>query len=100
MAYQHLRAEEREVISQMYAAGASKEAIGAELNRDASTISRELRRNGAGEFYFAVDPQNLAERGRREARAKSRKLNRPENLAYVQERLRCCWSPDQIAGRS
>jgi IS30 family transposase len=84
----------------MYAAGASKEAIGAELNRDPSTISRELRRNGAGEFYFAVDAQKLAECRRREARAKSRKLNRPENLAYVQERLRCCWSPDQIAGRS
>lgn len=100
MAYQHLRAEEREVISQMYAAGASQKAIGAKLNRDPSTISRELRRNGIGEFYFAVDAQKLGERRRCEARAKSRKLNRPENLAYVQERLRCCWSPDQIAGRS
>ena len=100
MAYQHLRAEEREVISQMYAAGASTETIGAKLNRDPSTISRELRRNGIGDFYFAVDAQKLAERRRCEARAKSRKLNRPENLAYVQERLRCCWSPDQIAGRS
>lgn len=100
MAYGHLKPEEREVISQMYAAGTSNKAIGAELGRDPSTISRELRRNGVGEFYFAVDAQKLAEQRRRGARAKSRKLNRPENLAYVQERLRQCWSPDQIAGRS
>jgi len=100
MAYRHLRAEEREVISQMLAAGASKKAIGEAVGRHRTTISRELRRNGAGEFYFAVDAQQVAERRRRAARAKSRKLNRPENLAYVQERLRQCWSPDQIAGRS
>jgi len=100
MAFKHLKPEEREVISQMYATGASNESIGAELGRAASTISRELRRNGVGEFYFAVDAQKLAEQRRRGARAKSRKLNRPENLAYVQERLRQCWSPDQIAGRS
>jgi IS30 family transposase len=100
MAYGHLKPEEREIISQMYVAGRSNKAIGAALGRDPSTIYRELRRNGGGEFYFAVDAQKLAEQRRRGARAKSRKLNRPENLAYVQERLRQYWSPDQIAGRS
>lgn len=100
MAYEHLKPEEREVISQMFEAGASKPAIAKRLGRHRTTISRELRRNGACGIYFAVDAQQLAERRRCEARAKSRKLNRPENLAYVQERLRQCWSPDQIAGRS
>jgi IS30 family transposase len=100
MAYKHLRAEEREVISQMVAQGKSNEEIGAELHRDPSTISRELRRNGSCGMYFAVVAQQFADQRRRAARAKSRKLNRPENLAYVQERLRQCWSPDQIAGRS
>lgn len=100
MAYQHLKGEEREVISQMKAAGASNEVIAARLGRSASTISRELRRNGICGIYLAVDAQQVAERRRRGARAKSRKLDRPENLAYVQKRLRQCWSPDQIAGRS
>ena len=100
MAYHHLRAEEREVISRMFAEGKSNEAIGAELKRDPSTISRELRRNGLRGMYFAVDAQQLADKRRCEARAKSRKLNRSENLEYVQRRLRQCWSPDQIAGRS
>lgn len=100
MAYEHLRPEEREVISQMFAAGASKQAIAKQLGRHRTTISREVRRNGMCGMYLAVDAQQVAERRRRQARAKSRKLNRPENLAYVQKRLRQCWSPDQIAGRS
>jgi IS30 family transposase len=84
----------------MKAAGTSNEAIGARLGRAASTISRELRRNGWREMYLAVDAQRCAEQRRRQSRAGCRKLSRPENLAYVQERLRRCWSPDQIAGRS
>jgi IS30 family transposase len=100
MAYKHLRPEEREVLSQMLAAGSSCTSIAKQLGRHRTTISRELRRNGVRGMYLAVDAQQVAERRRRMARAKSRKLNRPENLAYVQERLRQCWSPDQIAGRS
>jgi IS30 family transposase len=100
MAYKHLRPEEREVISQMLAAGASRKSIAEQLGRDRSTISRELRRNGVPGMYLAVDAQQVAVQRRRKGRAKCRKLKRPENLTYVQERLRQCWSPDQIAGRS
>jgi IS30 family transposase len=100
MAYCHLRPEEREVISQMKEAGASNEDVAARLDRDASTISRELRRNGLRGMYQAVDAQRCAEQRRRKAKTGNCKVNRPEILAYVQERLRKCWSPDQIAGRS
>jgi len=100
MAKPHLRVEEREVISQMYAAGKSKAQIGKALGRDRTTISRELRRNGLKGLYVAVDAQRLAEKRHVLARAKSRKMNRAENLEYVKEGLRKSWSPDQIAGRS
>jgi len=100
MEYHHLRAEEREVISQMSAAGKSPPAIARFLHRDPSCIRRELRRNGFRGLYCAVHAQQLAERRRAQARAKSRKLARPENREYVEERLRKCWSPEQIAGRS
>ena len=96
----HLKPEEREVISQMLAAGATRKSIAERLGRDRSTLYRELRRNGLRGLYCAVHAQTCAARRRRAARAKSRKLFRPENLAYVQERLRDCWSPDEIAGRS
>jgi IS30 family transposase len=84
----------------MLAAGKSPEAIAKVLHRDPTSVRRELRRNGFKGLYCAVHAQQLAERRRVEARAKSRKLARPENLEYVLQRLRKCWSPEQIAGRS
>ncbi len=100
MAKGHLKAEEREVISQMVAAGSSFAEIGKALGRHPSNIGRELRRNGMKGLYVAVDAQRRAEKRRVEARAKSRKMNRPENIEYVKAGLRKYWSPDQIAGRS
>ncbi len=95
-----LQPEEREVISQMLAANASREEIARTLGRDPSTIYREVHRNGMKNLYCAVHAQKRAQQRRREARAKSRKLCREESLQYVQDRLRLYWSPDQIAGRS
>jgi IS30 family transposase len=84
----------------MLAAGKSPAAIARFLHRDPTSVRRELRRNGFKGLYCAVHAQQLAARRRVEARAKSRKLARPENREYVQQRLRKCWSPEQIAGRS
>jgi IS30 family transposase len=100
MAFKHLRPEEREILSQMRAAGHSQAQIAKALGRSASTISRELKRYGYKTMYVAVDAQRGASQRRRAARAKSRKLNRPENREYVIAGLRKSWSPDQIAGRS
>jgi transposase, IS30 family len=100
MAYHQFRAEEREVISQMSAAGKSPAAIAKFLHRDPTSVRRELRRNGFKGLYCAVHAQQLAERRRCAGRARCRKLARPENREYVVQRLRNCWSPEQIAGRS
>lgn len=100
MVYRHFRAEEREVISQMLAAGRSAPEIAKHLNRHPVSVRREIRRNGLKGLYCAVHAQQRAERRRTAARAQSRKLNRPEVREYVVQRLRECWSPEQIAGRS
>jgi IS30 family transposase len=100
MTRSHLKAEEREVLSQMFAVGHTKGQIAKALGRHRTTIGRELKRNGMKGLYFAVDAQRQAVRRRIQARAKSRKMNDAENLAYVKEGLRNSWSPDQIAGRS
>lgn len=100
MAKSHLKAEEREVISQMFVAGKSRSQIAKALQRHHSTIGRELKRNGYKGLYVAVDAQRCAERRRIQGRVSCRKLNRLENLEYVKERLRQYWSPGQIAGRS
>jgi IS30 family transposase len=94
-----LSIQEREVVSQLWASGHSRQAIAARLGRDRSTISRELKRNGAANgSYSAVAAQQLALQRRRE-RPLQRKLQRPELNAAVRSRLTRAWSPDQIAGR-
>ena len=95
----HLTLEEREVIAEMQAQGASRRRIGLVLGRDPTTIGRELRRNRCVGHYWASQAQKIAERRRSQARANSAKMNRTEVAAYVQEKLRKRWSPEQIAGR-
>jgi IS30 family transposase len=90
---------ERERVSQMHDAGASKAEIATELSRARSTIGRELQRNSMTGEYSAVAAQGLA-RQRRRQRPLVRKMDRPEVGDFVRRRLVCAWSPDQIAGRS
>jgi len=52
-----LSAQERESISRGLASGASYRAIGRELGRSASTISREVGRKGGPEKYRAYDAE-------------------------------------------
>ena len=94
-----LNMREREIVSQLWAAGHSRKAIAERLGRSRSTISRELKRNGAADgSYSAVTAQEQAVRRRRQ-RPLIRKLERPELNAAVRSRLSREWSPDQIAGR-
>jgi len=94
-----LSMREREIVSQLWAAGHSRKAIAERLGRSRSTIGRELKRNGAADgSYSAVTAQQQAVRRRRQ-RPLVRKLERPELHAAVRTRLARAWSPDQIAGR-
>jgi transposase, IS30 family len=94
-----LNMHEREIVSQLWAAGHSRKAIAERLGRSRSTISRELKRNGAADgSYSAVTAQEQAMRRRRQ-RPLIRKLEHPELNAAVRSRLSREWSPDQIAGR-
>lgn len=95
----HLTLEEREVVARMRNSGRSQTEIARRLGRAYSTISRELRRNSSRNGYWAVAAQKKADT-RRSQRPRVCKLQRPEVRRYVQERLRQCWSPDQIALRS
>lgn len=95
----HLSLEEREAIARMKSKGRSQTQIARRLGRAQSTISRELRRNRSRNGYWAVAAQKKSEK-RRRRRSRIHKMQMPEVRRYVQERLRHCWSPDQIAARS
>jgi IS30 family transposase len=94
----HLTLEEREVIARMHSCGCTQAKIARRLGRAESTICRELQRNRSRNGYWAVAAQTKADRRRQWRRVG--KLQRPDVRRYVRERLRQCWSPDQIAARS
>ena len=98
--YTHLTIEEREKAMIMQNAGESIRKIASELKRNASTISREFRRNAVGAIsYSANTAQNRYERRRKHCRRKL--IFQNEKLAqYVKEKLNLQWSPEQIAGRA
>jgi transposase, IS30 family len=99
--YSHLDSNERAVIMVMRRAGSSLRAIARRLDRDPSTISREIRRQ--------PERRQLpyeATRAAAQAFARSRKSRNPRKLKpgcalfeTVAGHLRQGWSPLHIAGR-
>ncbi len=88
---------EREHISRGLAAEDSIRKIARELRRSASTVSREIARNGGPTQYRAVPADKRA--WRRAQRPKPCRLSRePELSAVVAAKLELDWSPQQIAG--
>jgi IS30 family transposase len=88
---------EREEISRAVVAGQSVRSMAASLGRAASTISREIQRNGDREGYRASRAEQLA--WDRACRPKACKLVQNPTLAHlVASKLRREWSAEQIAG--
>ena len=77
--------------------GLGPTAIGRELGRAKSTVSRELRRGDTGVPYTAARAQTAATLLGRKARRPSRRT--PVRVAEIREGLSRGWSPQQIAGR-
>jgi IS30 family transposase len=88
---------EREEISRALMAGQSMRSIAVQLGRAASTISREICRNGGQHGYRATLADQTA--WERALRPKLCKLAKNRALAgIVADMLRMLWSPEQIAG--
>jgi IS30 family transposase len=96
----YLNEDERIHIADRRREHASIRQIAAELGRDPSTISRELRRNahpGNGNYRpHAAHKRALARR----PRPKIRKIDaNPQLRQIIEHGLRQCWSPEQIVRR-
>ncbi|HJZ44006.1 MAG TPA: IS30 family transposase [Hyphomicrobiaceae bacterium] len=91
-----LRVEEREEISRGLASGLSIREIGRRLRRAASTVSREIGRNGGTQGYRAAEADACAwQRAHRPQRCAL--ARRPRLRHWVAEHLQRDWSPRQIA---
>lgn len=92
-----LSRDEREEISRGLAAGRSYGAIGRQLRRPTSTITREVHRHGGrGRYRCAAADQRAWSRARRPKPC--RLAQYPALRAIVAARLAQRWSPQQIAG--
>lgn len=95
--YKQLSLEERYEIARLRSGGVSVRKIAAALDRAASSVSREVRRNsGKKDGYKPIyaDELNWARRWRG-----PRLLRQPDLYEHVMDKLIMGWSPEQIAGR-
>lgn len=97
MKYHRLTQEQRYQIYALSKEGLSQEAIGKNIGKDKSTISRELRRNKGLKGYRPKQAHS---------KAQTRELSKPrykrlhiKQIAYIKEKIKCYWSPEQISGR-
>ncbi len=94
----HIADSERDQIGVLSASGVSQRNIARKLGRSFSSINYEIHHNSRGDVYQPILAQYLS----RERNLKSRKtaaLKNQEIYSYVIDKLRCGWSPEQIAGR-
>ena len=99
--YIHLSLTEREKISILRAQGIAVRQIGKALNRDPSTISRELTRN-APPVHKGYYLGHKADQRATERKSNAHQRQRPKNNAirqHVEAKLKTEWSPELIAGR-
>ena len=97
MTYKHLTQEERYQIHALKRQNISLARIGAELQRDRSTISRELKRNAGPTGYKPA----LAHRQARSRQCERRNADHfsTEQWRHVHAYLRLHLSPQQCSGR-
>lgn len=104
MNYIHLTIEERACISKFKEMNLSLREMAKILNRNVSTISRELKRNsyktGAKNYITRYVPTNAQNKyyQRRINCHRSISINL-ENINYIKSKIELHWSPDQIINR-
>jgi len=93
----HLTYEDRCQIHALLKRGISQTEVARDIAVHRSTISRELRRNGARTGYYYHWAQSRAEDRQRKRYSRPRKMT-PELIAFIEGRLIEEWSPQQISG--
>jgi IS30 family transposase len=94
--YGQLSSEERAIIADLRAKGRSIRQIAAALDRPASTVSRELKRNSGRQVGYRAA---YAQQQSRARRWRGSRLERNSELRrQVLEGLKKGWSPEQVCG--
>jgi IS30 family transposase len=100
MGYTHLSQDERYQIQHLHSGGFSAGEIGAQMQRAATTVSRELRRNPNDEGKYQARPAHRQSTQRRHVASTQARIA-PARWAAVEARLTAeQWSPVQIASEA
>lgn len=98
--YTQVTLEERVSIGHLYTYGFSLREIARRLDRNPSTIAREVRRNRCPWAYhydgWAAQPQAVR---RRQLAPRPTRMTNQALAAYVHAKLQATYSPEQIVGR-
>lgn len=99
MSYYHLTIDERCCIYNFHKSGLSLREIAKALNRNVSTISRELKRNKyvSNGMYHPTAAQNKYTNRRKSCHRYSCVSEEIRNL--IEEKIKLHWSPEQIYNR-
>jgi IS30 family transposase len=98
--YKHLSSEERDKIAYLRAQGKSISDIAESIERNKSSISRELKRNRSPIYnvYLANKAHERALK-RKHQSVQRQRIRNPLIRRYIMNKLKLNWSPELIAGR-
>ena len=99
MNYKHLSIEERSCIRKYYVDGLSYRKIAKLIGRNVSTVSREIRRNCTHMYDIPTYYPHTAQKKYLLRRSYCHRgmFWQQDIVAYIEEKLRATWSPEQIA---
>ncbi|MFI0347830.1 MAG: IS30 family transposase [Chthoniobacterales bacterium] len=97
--YHHVTRDERSQIRLLKAMRYSISAIAKQLNRDRSTISREILRNSGKRKFYCVKQADEKAKERRSRASRRIKKMIPDLKEKIIEKIKEKWSPEQISGR-
>lgn len=99
MKYKHITLEQREKLYALREQSLTFREIAKELGKSHTTWSREYKRHAKyGKNYVPCKAQAQAEKKAYEQHRKA-PLKNPKVFLYVRQKLRCYWTPEEIAGR-
>lgn len=98
--FNHLTAEEREIIAIKSASGVKPKDIAKEIGKHVSAIYRELKRNKSSKgIYLPIEADKKAKERKSEAHQKTR-IPDEWTRKYIEDRIiQDQWTPEQISGR-
>ena len=99
--YKHLQDFERDEILSLLSQKLSLKDIGVRIGRHPSTISRELKRNGSPKYKTEYRPHRAQMRAdeRKKKSHQKKRLKNDKIRDYVEQKLKCGWTPEIISGR-